>query len=284
MNNGHAGERGQTDEQRLCGQRGQSRPSKYQLIDMESEQVLVSGNCERIGIDGQDHATRSPAAQRSAEIDLPDPQGRRSRRSSTCCFRARTKVIDRHRRHRRRRPPRLDGQPRFTRLCPTRSPPRFSTGHREPPPRSFPLHTARHAAPASAPARTPSPARPRGRRSIDTSFHLTMPPKAYMYAIPYDYYKDYGFRRYGYHGTSHRYVSLRLAKLLGKPVEELKIVSCHLGNGSSLCAVDGRQIGRHHDGLHRARRPHDGHPKRRHRPLASASDGPEGGPRPGGHT
>ena len=72
---------------------------------------------------------------------------------------------------------------------------------------------------------------------FDTSFHQTMPGKAYMYAVPYEYYENDGIRRYGFHGTSHRYVSARCAELMGKPLEELKIVSCHLGNGSSLAAV-----------------------------------------------
>ncbi len=74
---------------------------------------------------------------------------------------------------------------------------------------------------------------------FDTAFHQTMPPKAYMYAVPYDYYRKDGVRRYGFHGTSHRYVSSRCAELMGKPIEELKIISCHMGNGSSICAVDG---------------------------------------------
>ena len=73
---------------------------------------------------------------------------------------------------------------------------------------------------------------------FDTAFHQTMPGKAYMYAVPYDYYKKDGIRRYGFHGTSHRYVSARCAELMGKPIEELKIVSCHMGNGSSICAVE----------------------------------------------
>ena len=72
---------------------------------------------------------------------------------------------------------------------------------------------------------------------FDTSFHQTMPGKAFMYAVPYEYYVNDGIRRYGFHGTSHRYVSARCAELMGKPIEELKIVSCHLGNGSSLAAV-----------------------------------------------
>ena len=74
---------------------------------------------------------------------------------------------------------------------------------------------------------------------FDTAFHSTMPPKAYMYAIPYEYYEKYGVRRYGFHGTSHKYVSQRAAAMLGKPAEELKLISCHLGNGSSVTAIDG---------------------------------------------
>ena len=74
---------------------------------------------------------------------------------------------------------------------------------------------------------------------FDTAFHQTMPPKAYIYALPYEYYEKDKVRRYGFHGTSHRYVSQRAAALLGKPIEELKIISCHLGNGSSVAAIDG---------------------------------------------
>ena len=74
---------------------------------------------------------------------------------------------------------------------------------------------------------------------FDTAFHQTMPPKAYTYAIPYEYYENDKMRRYGFHGTSHRYVSQRCAELLGKDIKDLKIVSCHLGNGSSITAVDG---------------------------------------------
>ena len=73
---------------------------------------------------------------------------------------------------------------------------------------------------------------------FDTAFHQTMPGKAYMYALPYQYYLSNGIRRYGFHGTSHRYVSARCAELMGKPIEELKIVTCHMGNGSSLAAID----------------------------------------------
>ncbi len=74
---------------------------------------------------------------------------------------------------------------------------------------------------------------------FDTAFHQTMPGKAFMYAIPYEYYSNLKVRRYGFHGTSHRYVSKRAAEMLGKPIEELKLISCHMGNGSSICAIDG---------------------------------------------
>lgn len=72
---------------------------------------------------------------------------------------------------------------------------------------------------------------------FDTAFHQTMPEEAYLYGIPYHYYEDYKIRRYGFHGTSHSYVSGEAAKLLGKPYEELKLIVCHLGNGASVSAV-----------------------------------------------
>lgn len=73
---------------------------------------------------------------------------------------------------------------------------------------------------------------------FDTSFHSTMPPKAYMYAVPYEYYEKYAVRRYGFHGTSHKFVSHRVADKMGKDIEDLKIITCHLGNGSSIAAVE----------------------------------------------
>ena len=74
---------------------------------------------------------------------------------------------------------------------------------------------------------------------FDTAFHQTLPPKAYMYAIPYEYYDKYRIRKYGFHGTSHKFVSKRVAELMNKPIEDLKIICCHLGQGASLCAVSG---------------------------------------------
>lgn len=72
---------------------------------------------------------------------------------------------------------------------------------------------------------------------FDTAFHSTMPPMAYMYALPYEYFEKYGIRRYGFHGTSHKYVSDRCAKKMGVNIEKLKMITCHLGNGSSIAAI-----------------------------------------------
>lgn len=78
---------------------------------------------------------------------------------------------------------------------------------------------------------------------FDTSFHQTMPKKAYVYPIPYELGEKYKIRRYGFHGTSHRYVSAKLAEIMGKPLDTLKIISCHLGNGSSITAINkGRSV------------------------------------------
>ncbi|MBO5147583.1 MAG: acetate kinase [Clostridia bacterium] len=74
---------------------------------------------------------------------------------------------------------------------------------------------------------------------FDTAFHQTMPSEAYMYALPYEYYTKHGIRKYGFHGTSHKYVAERCAALMEKPIEDLKIITCHIGNGGSIAAVKG---------------------------------------------
>jgi acetate kinase len=74
---------------------------------------------------------------------------------------------------------------------------------------------------------------------FDTAFHQTMPESSFLYSLPYDYYKNFGIRKYGFHGTSHKYVSERAADLLGRPVEQLRLISCHLGNGASIAAIEG---------------------------------------------
>lgn len=78
---------------------------------------------------------------------------------------------------------------------------------------------------------------------FDTAFHQTMPPHAYLYGLPYELYEKYKIRKYGFHGTSHKYVSQRAAKILNRPLEGLRLISCHLGNGSSITAIkDGKSI------------------------------------------
>lgn len=73
---------------------------------------------------------------------------------------------------------------------------------------------------------------------FDTAFHQTMAPEAFLYAVPYNYYTDYKVRKYGFHGTSHRYISLKAPELLGKKPDEVKLINCHIGNGASLCAIE----------------------------------------------
>ncbi|MBO9131193.1 acetate kinase [Bacillus sp. 165] len=74
---------------------------------------------------------------------------------------------------------------------------------------------------------------------FDTAFHQTMPEKSFLYSLPYEYYEKYGIRKYGFHGTSHKYISQRAAELLDRPVEQLRLISCHLGNGASIAAIEG---------------------------------------------
>ncbi|MFR6449512.1 MAG: acetate/propionate family kinase, partial [Peptoniphilus grossensis] len=78
---------------------------------------------------------------------------------------------------------------------------------------------------------------------FDTAFHQTMPAESYIYALPYEYYEKYKIRRFGFHGTSHKYITNRAAEMLGKDVNEVNLITCHLGNGSSICAVkNGKSI------------------------------------------
>ncbi len=74
---------------------------------------------------------------------------------------------------------------------------------------------------------------------FDTAFHQTMPEQSFLYSLPYEYYENYGIRKYGFHGTSHKYVAERAAELLGRPIEQLRLISCHLGNGVSIAAIEG---------------------------------------------
>ena len=208
---------------------------KYQLIDMENEQLLAKGLCERIGIDG--HLKHTPLVEGKTvfneDIDLPTHSEAIAAviDKLTCAEHgvvSSMKEID-------------------------------AVGHRvvhggEKFANSVLIDDSVMAAIEACIPFAPlhNPANITGIKAcqevmgnvpmvavFDTAFHQTMPSKAYMYAVPYEYYKNDGIRRYGFHGTSHRFVSSRCAELMGKPIEELKIISCHMGNGSSLCAIDG---------------------------------------------
>ncbi len=208
---------------------------KYQLIDMETEQVMAKGLCERIGIDG--HLKHSPMVGGKPVFNEDVPMPTHSEAIAAVIEKLTSaeygvvgsmKEIDAvgHRV--------VHGGEKFANSV------RIDDD----------VMAAIEACIPFAPLH--NPANITGIKAcrnvmgdvpmvavFDTAFHQTMPGKAYMYAVPYEYYKNDGIRRYGFHGTSHRYVSGRCAELMGKPIEELKLVSCHMGNGSSLCAIDG---------------------------------------------
>ena len=208
---------------------------KYQLIDMETEQVMAKGLCERIGIDG--HLKHSPLVGGKPVFNEDVPMPTHSEAIAAVIDKLTSaeygvvgsmKEIDAvgHRV--------VHGGEKFAESVKIDDSVMAAIEECIP---FAPLH---------------NPANITGIKAcrdvmgdvpmvavFDTAFHQTMPGKAYMYAVPYEYYKNDGIRRYGFHGTSHRYVSGRCAELMGKPIEELKLVSCHMGNGSSICAIDG---------------------------------------------
>ena len=208
---------------------------KYQLIDMETESVMAKGLCERIGIDG--HIKHSPlvGGKPVFDEDLAMPTHAEAiaavidkLTSAEYGVVASMKEIDAvgHRV--------VHGGEKFA--SSVRIDDAVMEALKECTPFA-PLHNPANIIGINAcrdvMGDVPMVA------VFDTAFHQTMPGKAYMYAVPYEYYKNDGIRRYGFHGTSHRYVSGRCAELMGKPIGELKIVSCHMGNGSSIAAIDG---------------------------------------------
>ena len=213
-----------------CG----SSSLKYQLIDMEGEKVLAKGLVERIGIEGSrikhtktglDAVTREvPFPDHSAAIKyvldiLVDPEL------------GVLKSLDElgatgHRI--------VHGGEKFTQSVLVT--PEVVKGIEEVIPLA-PLHNPANLMGLKA-VMDVLPGKP-NVVVFDTAFHQTMPPKAFIYGIPYEYYEKDRIRRYGFHGTSHGYVANRAAEILGKDVKDLKIVTCHLGNGSSITAVDG---------------------------------------------
>ncbi len=206
---------------------------KYQLMDSTSHDVLAKGLCERIGIDGR--LTHKIPGKEDYKVDIAMPTHGEAIQavldalvSPVHGVIADVKEIDAvgHRV--------LHGGMAFTESCIIDD--ACIAAIKECIPLG-PLHNPANLMGIEAcqkvMASTPQVA------VFDTAFHMTMPEKAYTYAIPYEYYEKDKVRRYGFHGTSHRYVSARAADMLGKPAKDLKIITCHLGNGSSLAAVVG---------------------------------------------
>ena len=213
-----------------CG----SSSLKYQLIEMEGESVLAKGLVERIGIDGSrikhtktglDAVTREvPFPDHSAAIKyvldiLVDPE-LGVLKSLDELYATGHRIVH--------------GGEKFTKSVLVT--PEVVAGIEEVIPFA-PLHNPANLMGLKA-VMDVLPGKP-NVVVFDTAFHQTMPPKAYIYGIPYEYYENDRIRRYGFHGTSHGYVAYRAAEILGKDAKDLKIVTCHLGNGSSITAVDG---------------------------------------------
>ncbi|MDD3693445.1 MAG: acetate kinase [Oscillospiraceae bacterium] len=212
---------------------------KYQLIDMNGEVVLAKGNCERIGIDGRfTHKTHSGYTKK-IDVVMHDHTAAFSQ-VTKALLSGEGKVIDSlteisavgHRI--------VQGGTKYDRsVLVTPEVVKDIDEYAE----LAPLHNKAHVQGINAATKAFGSDVPQVV-VFDTAFHQTMPPKAYMFGIPYEYYEKYAVRRYGFHGTSHRYVSGRCFELLNKPNGEgTRVVSCHLGNGSSIAALkDGKVI------------------------------------------
>lgn len=212
-----------------CG----SSSLKYQVIDSDTEHVLAKGLCERIGIDGV--LTYQPAGKEKTKINAPMPAHRQAvelvLKQLTDPETGVLKSIDEIQAVGHRM---VHGGEKFA--CST-----LINDEVIKTVESFNDLAPLHNPPTLVGVRACQELMPNTPMVgvFDTAFHQTMPPKAYIYALPYEYYEKYGVRRYGFHGTSHKFVSLRTAELLGKKPEDCKIIVCHLGNGSSISAVDG---------------------------------------------
>lgn len=207
---------------------------KYQLINMDDESVIAKGNCDRIGIDG--HISHKTHDGRKIEQDCSFP-------THTEAFEKLVETL-------------TTGDAAVIKSMSEIS----AVGHRivqgadvfdksvlvteeiidkiDDLRELAPVHNHGHALALRACTKVI----PEGTPQVvvfDTAFHQTMPPKAFMFGLPYEDYEKLHVRKYGFHGTSHRFVSAALAEAMGKDIKDLKIVSCHLGNGSSITAVDG---------------------------------------------
>ncbi len=212
-----------------CG----SSSLKYQVINSDTEQVLAKGLCERIGIDGRLVYTPAGGEKEISNLDMPTHK-QAIQYVIDALTNEKTGVIKSldeigavgHRL--------VHGGEKFA--CSTLITEDVIKAVEECSDLA-PLHNPANLIGVRA-CQELMPNTPMAG-VFDTAFHQTMPLEAYMYGIPYEYYEKYKIRKYGFHGTSHSFVSKRMAQLLGKPIEDLKIIVCHLGNGSSVCAVDG---------------------------------------------
>ena len=207
---------------------------KYQLINMEDESVIAKGNCDRIGIDG--HISHKTSDGRGFEEDCSFPTHTEAfMKLVEALTSGDAKVIDSMNEisavgHRI-----VQGADVFDKsVLVTDEVIDKIDELRE----LAPVHNHAHALALRA-CKSVIPENVPQVVVFDTAFHQTMPPKAYMFGLPYDDYEKLHVRKYGFHGTSHRFVSSALAEAMGKDIKDLKIVSCHLGNGSSITAVDG---------------------------------------------
>ena len=205
---------------------------KYQLLDPDTKEVLAKGLCERIGLDG--HIKHTPTGKDVYDADryMPDHEAAIKLVMEVLTHNYYGVIKDMSEidavGHRV-----VHGGEEFTHSVIIDK--NVMKGIRECIPLA-PLHNPANITGIEA-CKEVMPNTPMVA-VFDTAFHQTMPPKAYIYAVPYRWYTENKVRRYGFHGTSHRYVSARAAAMLGKPIEELKIITCHLGNGSSVAAVD----------------------------------------------
>ena len=208
---------------------------KYQLLNMEDESCLAKGNCDRIGIGGHvKHQVPSTGYEYSEDCVFPTHTEAFEKLVEVLTT-GENRVIDSMAEisavgHRI-----VQGAEIFNKAClVTEEVIEKIDGLSE----LAPVHNHPHV----LALRACSKVLPKSIPQVvvfDTAFHQTMPPKAYLFGLPYEDYEKYAVRKYGFHGTSHRFVSARLAKAMERDISELKIVSCHLGNGSSITAVDG---------------------------------------------
>ena len=210
---------------------------KYQLIDMDSRAVLAKGLCERIGIDGS-RLNHTPAGGEKVVIESPMPSHADAIKLVIDAL-----VDEKHGvinsmseigavGHRV-----VHGGEKFSGSVVIDE--AVKEGMRECIPLA-PLHNPANLIGIEACEKVMPNVPQVG--VFDTAFHQTMPEEAFLYGIPYEYYEKYKIRRYGFHGTSHNYVSGKAAEMLGKPIEQLKIITCHLGNGSSVAAVKNGKV------------------------------------------